>query len=61
MVKDDELTGNESPGNEKSAHIHAEVRREDKGAWVRESRRRNMKLVDWIVETLNAAIKKWYQ
>ncbi len=49
MEKNDELPGNEeTPGNEKPAFIHAEVKLEYKGKWVRESRRRNMKLVEYL-------------
>jgi len=40
-----------------SAHINGRCKPREKSAWVKQAQREGMKLMPWIVKTLNAAIK----
>lgn len=52
-------SNNSKPIDDKAvSFIHARCKTSDKAEWVRESRAKGMKLTEWLVETLNAAIKK---
>lgn len=44
--------------NKAESFIHARCKTSDKAAWVRESRAKGMKLTEWLVDILNAAVKK---
>lgn len=57
------LTGKPSnarkPNDEKAeSYIHARCKTADKAAWVKAAQAKKMKLTDWIIEVLNAAINK---
>lgn len=45
-------------GNKAESFVHMRCIRADKGAWVHAARTKGMKLTEWIIQTLNAAIKK---
>ena len=47
---------NATDGNKKS-EFHGQCLQSEKAAWVRASRRDNMKLTEWIVKTLNEKVK----
>lgn len=45
-------------GNKAESFVHMRCFKSDKGAWVHAAREKGMKLTEWIIQTLNAAIKK---
>ena len=56
------LTGNKNaakPDDQKAeSYIHARCTSSDKAMWVIASKSKGMKLTEWIVSVLNAAVKK---
>lgn len=45
-------------GDKAESFIHARCKTSDKAAWVHEARSKGMKLTEWLIDTLNASIKK---
>lgn len=57
------LTGKPSnatkPDDQKAeSHIHARCKTSDKAMWVIAAKSKGMKLTDWIISSLNDALKK---
>lgn len=52
-------SNNTKPSYEKAeSFIHARCKQSDKAAWVKESRDKGMKLTEWVIDKLNASVKK---
>ena len=59
---DNPMIGNKNaakPDKDKAeSFIHARCKGSDKAAWVKAASAKNMKLTEWITETLNKSINK---
>lgn len=44
--------------DKKISYLHVPCKPEEKGRWIQESRRKKMKLVNWVIEVLNKEIAK---
>lgn len=45
-----------SSSEKSESYIHARCKTGDKAKWVKQARKNNMKLTEWIVQTLNKSI-----
>jgi hypothetical protein len=46
-----------TPGDVASAYIHARCKPSDKAAWAASAKAQGMKMTEWILKTLNNAVK----
>lgn len=46
------------PKEERKSYLHFECKPEEKGRYIQAARRKNLKLTEWILETLNSEVDK---